>query len=123
MNDKKSMMEWEEVPVKELFSHDEEYSDEKPQSPFEVIINRYFEKDVILRILHTNFNLTFRILKAVSNTEGIETIVPIGRYRVAVSFGKLFNMDEAKKSVKVNINNLLYPKKLRQISKKKAPPV
>lgn len=113
----KKRIDWEEIEIKELFEvfqPSDEFPEGKEHSMLEEIISRYIEKGTILRVLHTNFNLSLHLLKRISEIEGVETLVPIGRYRAIINFGRLFEIEEIKRNVKAELNKSLYPKKLRK---------
>lgn len=51
---------------------------------------------------NTNFNISKKVLEAIQNVEGVETLRIVTRYRFIISFGKAFN----EKQVMKNIENL-----------------
>lgn len=116
--DNKKIIDWEEISLRELFEdipvdmHQDEPDFNK--GVFESMLEKYIEKNGVLRILHSNFNLSYKLLRRLSAVDGVEAIVPIGRYKVIVMFGKLFNSDDVKKSIKTEINKTLCIKDLRK---------
>lgn len=56
---------------------------------------------------HTNFNISFKVSKAIEDTPGVEILDIFTRYRFRVGIGKCFNDSETMKEINDNIYRLL----------------
>lgn len=75
-----------------------------------------------LWILHTNFDITPRIIKIIEKTRGVDSVDPITRYRARIGFprvyqGKspIFNVSQVKKYIQDNILTLFHEDQDEQI--------
>lgn len=118
MTEDKKKIDWQEVDLRELFEDAPiDLHDHDPEKGmFEFVLEKYMEKNSTLNILHSNFNLSLKILKRLAIVDGVEAVIPLGRYKAIIMFGKLFECDEVKQSVQKEINKLLFPKDLKKIS-------
>jgi len=53
---------------------------------------------------HTNFNITADVLKAVENTDGVETVDIFTRYRMRVGIGKMFDTKTTINNINTNVS-------------------
>jgi hypothetical protein len=119
----KNRIEWEEINISELLQSmmredeedenmDMEYKDsydKQPDNPiFHIARIGFIKKDALVRIMHTNFNITRRMLHSLESVDGIDGIYVVDRYKAIISFGKLFDPDEVKIGIKRAVDKCLY---------------
>ena len=59
-------------------------------------------------MMHTNFNLSQKVIDIISETPGIELVKPLSRYRCLIGLGRLFKF----RDIRLNIENSLNANKL-----------
>jgi succinate dehydrogenase flavin-adding protein (antitoxin of CptAB toxin-antitoxin module) len=65
------------------------------------------DKEFNLWILHTNFYIDEEVSKIIEFTHGVESFDILSPYRARIGFGKLFEPEETKQSVRDNINKFV----------------
>lgn len=75
-----------------------------------------------LWLLHTNFDITPKILQVVANTRGVDSADPVSRYRLRIGFPRvykgaspIFNVDKTKKRVQDNILDYFHAEQNEQM--------
>lgn len=53
--------------------------------------------------VHTNFTIDLTVQNAMEQTEGVEGLFVLSKYRAIISIGKLFDMIEVQKNMKQNL--------------------
>lgn len=56
---------------------------------------------------HTNFNLTANLVKAIENTDGVETLDVFTRYRFRVGVGKAFVDSDVMRNINSNVYEVI----------------
>ncbi len=104
-------IEFSEIDLGSMFSP---HSEEGGESFFQTFIEQYANKAFRYYVIETNFNLSARRLRTISNVDGVERLIPVSRYRAIVNFGSLFDVDQVKKEIRVQLSNLFRSKGLRK---------
>lgn len=60
--------------------------------------------------MHADFPISLNILNLLNETDGVEVVIPVSKYRAQVAFGKVFNEKIVQDSIKTSLNVALHEK-------------
>lgn len=94
---------FEELDLDEIFGVEPE---DEGMNFHQLFMSNYANKSFKFWVMHSNFNLSAKVLRQIADVSGIERLIPITRYRTLVNFGYLFDPGEIQKDVLKIVSNL-----------------